>query len=103
MTYKEYRQQCRFKFDPDEFVEEFDLEMIEDFGWYGPDNPTGVSKDHMLSISYGWKEHIPPAVIRHPANCRLMIFEDNRRKGRRSSVNYAGLLSRIQTWSEKYK
>lgn len=103
VTYKEYSQQCRFKFKIEDYKKEFDVKLINSLGWYSASNPTGVSRDHMLSISLGWKMNIPPNVMRHPANCELMIFEDNRQKGGRSSINYDQLMKRIDTWNKTYK
>jgi len=103
LTYKEYSRLCRFKFDIEEYTEEFDTDLVKQFGWYDINNPDGVSRDHMLSISYGWKHTIPPKVLRHPANCCLMLYKDNCQKGWRSSINYAGLEDRIRAWNKKYK
>ena len=103
VTFKEYKRMCRFKFDLEEYPNEFDLQMIEDFGWYCELNQNGVSRDHMLSISYGWKRDISPKIIRHPANCKLMLFENNRDKAWRSSLNLTKLQSKILEWDRKYK
>jgi len=103
LTYKEYSQMCRFKFTLEEYPKEFDLNLIKEYGWYNKDNPNGVSRDHMLSISYGWKRNIPPRIIKHPANCQLMLYETNRDKGWRSSLNLGKLLERIKDWNRKYK
>lgn len=94
---------CRFRFKLEEYPNEFDIKLIEIFGWYNKDNPNGVSRDHMLSISYGWKRDIPPRIIRHPANCKLMLYENNLEKGWRSSINYSKLMNRISDWDRKYK
>lgn len=103
ITYKEYRQQCRFKFNLEDFPQEFDLNLIEEFGWYSEENQNGVSRDHMVSISFGWKRDIPPKIISHPANCNLLLYEDNKEKGWRSSFNYGELIKRISAWNKNYK
>jgi hypothetical protein len=103
ISYKEYRESCRFKFEINNFPDEFDLDFIEIHGWYTADNLNGVSRDHMLSISYGWKNEIPPRIMRHPANCQLMLYQSNQDKGWRSSINLQNLKERIKTWNKKYK
>lgn len=103
LTYKEYSRMCRFKFDVEEFPSEFKLELIDEYGWYSKENPNGISRDHMMSISYGWKRDIPPKILRHPANCKLMRFENNLEKGWRSTLNYLNLLEKINEWNKKYK
>ena len=103
LTYKEYSQMCRFKFDLTDYPKEFELSLIKENGWYSKENPKGASRDHMLSISYGWKRNISPKIIKHPANCQLMLYETNADKGWRSSLNLGKLLERIKEWNRKYK
>ena len=102
LTYKQYSEKCRFRFDIREYPDEFDYNLLVENGWYSEDNPHGITKDHMLSISYGWKRDIPPRIIKHPANCKLMLFDDNLEKGWRSSINYDELINRIKQWDRKY-
>lgn len=103
LTYKKYKQQCRFKFEIEDFPQEFNLGLIDEHGWYNDHNMNGASRDHMLSISYGWKRDISPRIIRHPANCQIMLYEENRQKAWRSSLNMGKLLERIKVWNRKYK
>jgi hypothetical protein len=103
ITYKEYSQECKFKFDIEKFPNEFDLDLIEKLGWYTANNPSGISRDHMLSISYGWKNNIVPSIIKHPANCKLMVYEENHKKGNGSSIDITELTERINNWNDKYK
>jgi len=95
---------CKFKFDVEFYPNEFNLNLINENGWYNNhQNPNGVSRDHMFSISNGWKMNIPPRILRHPANCKLMLFEENNKKGGRSSINIDELLRKINMWDKKYK
>jgi len=103
ISYKEYSQMCRFKFNFQDYPQEFNINLIQQYGWYNRDNPNGISRDHMISISYGWKKNISPKIIRHPANCQLMLYEHNKDKGWRSSINLNELLTRIRDWNKKYK
>ena len=43
-------------------------------------NVNGISRDHSYSISEGLKNNINPLLLSHPANCKLMIHLDNKRK-----------------------
>ena len=38
------------------------------------------SLDHKISIYYGFKNNIPPEIISHPNNLRIIPFSDNRVK-----------------------
>ena len=104
ITYKDYSRMCKFTFDVEKYPKEFELNLIDDYGWYlNKNNPNGVSRDHMLSISYGWKKDISPKIIGHPANCQLMLFEDNHEKAWKSSIELSELIYRIEAWDKKYK
>jgi hypothetical protein len=94
---------CRFRFNIQDYPQEFDLDLINQIGWCNKDNPNGLSRDHMLSISYGWKRDIPAIIISHPANCEIMRYENNHEKGWRSSFNLHELIMRIKDWNKKYK
>lgn len=102
LSYKQYREMCRFKFKITDFPNEFDLEFIKEHGWYNENNLNGVSRDHMLSVSYGWKRDIPAKIMRHPANCQLMLYQFNKDKAWRSSINLQNLKDRIKDWDRKY-
>ena len=104
LTYKDYSRMCKFKFDVEGYPEEFNLDLIREKGWYdNKNNQNGVSRDHMLSISLGWKMDISPKILKHPANCKLMLFQENNKKAWRSSLNIEELMKRIKQWDRKYK
>jgi hypothetical protein len=102
----QYRYLCKFIFNVYVYPEEFDLKLLKDNGWYSAknrgNNLQGVSRDHLYSISEGYKNSISPLVIRHPANCRLVLHLDNQKKYRNSIISYEELLKRIDIWNEKY-
>lgn len=101
-----YRLDCSFKFNIYKYPKEFDLGLIERFGWYKAknrgDNCNGISRDHIVSVNYGYTHNIDPKIIRHPANCRLLRHRDNMIKGRQSSISFPSLLNRIRIWDAKY-
>jgi hypothetical protein len=108
LTYYEYyRPSCFFKFDIQDFKDEFDLSLVEQYGWYSPTNKRnnlkGVSKDHMYSVMDGFRNKINPKIISHPANCNLLLFSDNSIKKDNSSITMEELLKRIENWDKKYK
>jgi hypothetical protein len=106
-NYRDYRELCSFKFNLDDFKEEFDFGIIEKYGWYkaknNGDNPNGVSRDHKVSVKYGFENKINPEVISHPANCQLMQQFKNSKKGRKISISIDELMNDINIWNEKYQ
>lgn len=102
-----YRDDCAFKFSIRDYSEEFDFVLIEQYGWYKAknrgDNLNGISRDHMVSIRYGFDNNIPPEHLSHPANCRLIRHNDNVSKGSKNHITYEELLIRIEVWDKKYK
>jgi len=101
-----YRADCAFRFNLSDYPEEFDFTLVEAYGWYkaknNGDNPHGVSRDHMVSVRYGFDNHLPAEHIRHPANCRLILQSHNVSKGTKNFLTYDQLLSRIAEWDNKY-
>ena len=104
---KYYRARASFKFGIASFPGEFDGYLIEAYGWYKPknrgNNLGGVSRDHMVSVKYGWQNAINPSIIAHPANCRLLRHGENSSKGEANFITIEHLLDRIKIWDEKYK
>ena len=111
-TIKEsYYYASRFKFNVYHYPEEFDLSLIEQHGWYTcpglkrkglPKNILGVSRDHIISVSYGFANNIDPATISHPANCRIMLHTDNKSKHDKCDLTIEQLLEKIDIWNKKY-
>lgn len=104
--YQKYYKDCQFKFALNDYPNEFDFMLIEQYGWYRAknrgDNLNGISRDHMVSIKYGYENKINPEIINHPANCKLMIHNDNVRKHKTSSITIDELNERIDNWNLKY-
>jgi hypothetical protein len=103
---QDYRSKCAFKFSIKDYPEEFDFSLIEEYGWYKAanrgNNLNGISRDHMISVVYGFENNILPEHISHPANCKLMRHNDNVSKGKKASITYEELLIRIKEWDLKY-
>jgi len=101
-----YRRSCKFDFALKNYPDEFNFKLIEEYGWYSPTNKNnnlgGVSRDHMVSVSFGYENNIDPTVLSHPANCRLMIHSKNISRNNKNSITYDELLSRIMVWNIRY-
>jgi hypothetical protein len=97
-----YRESCKFTFNVNDYPAEFDLSLLS-VGMFNPKfNKQGVSKDHMLSVSYGKHNKIDPRIMSHPVNCRLMLQTDNKAKQHHSSLTLGELVERIAQWDQKY-
>lgn len=105
----EYYRQCQFNFSLNEFSNWFkdELPLISEFGWYAPTNSgkanlQGISRDHIFSITQGWKNNIPSWKIRHPANLRLLPHTKNQAKGSQSLISSEELDARIYEFEMAY-
>lgn len=102
-----YRADCAFKFALNDYPSEFDFSLVEQHGWYKAknrgNNLYGVSRDHMVSVKYGFDNNIDPVIISHPANCRLVLHSENASKNSKNHITYEELLIRIRNWDSKYK
>ena len=105
-SFKIYKLDTNFKFNLKDFSDEFDFSLVEKHGWYSPTNKNnnlcGVSRDHMLSVREGFELGIDPKLLSHPANCKLMIHNENVSKHKKSSISYEELLERIKFFNTKY-
>jgi hypothetical protein len=100
--YKNYGLRCDFIFKLSDYPNKFDFELIKKYGWYHPknrgDNLNGVSRDHIVSVRYGFENSIPPEIISHPANCQLMRHRDNSSKHSKCGMTIEELKEKIQNW-----
>lgn len=108
---EQYYSAARFKFNVYHYPNEFDLSLIKEHGWYTcpglkrkgqPKNILGVSRDHIISVSYGFANNIDPKIISHPANCRIMLHIDNKIKHSKNDISLDQLLDKINIWNKKY-
>lgn len=104
---RQYREMCKFDFNLKDYASEFDFELVKKYGWYSPANKKnnlgGVSRDHMVSVRYGFDNKIGPEIIKHPANCKIMINSKNISKYKNCSMTLQELKKRIKEWNLKYK
>lgn len=107
--YEKYSYLCRFAFALSDYPNWFSnaTELISKFGWYasaskthpGISNPDGISRDHRISVNYGFKNKVDPKIISHPANCELMQHKLNSSKHTDCSVTLDSLLIDIDTFN----
>ena len=108
---QQYYSDARFRFNVYHYPLEFDLTLIEKHGWYTcpglkrkskNKNINGVSRDHIISVSYGFANNIDPKIISHPANCRIVSHSENKKKGINCDFTLEQLLEKIKIWDQKY-
>lgn len=105
-AFENYRNECAFKFNVYDYPQEFDLALVEQYGFYSASNKgnnlNGISRDHKISVRYGFDNAIEPKLISHPANCQLMIQSENSAKKTKCSISIDELKDLIKKWDEKY-
>lgn len=99
IDYKKYREHCEFDFGIRPYIKEFDYDLVIKNGWYSITNPGGVSRDHMVSVMYGFRNKIHPSIISHPANCKLVTQRENSRKCDKCSISLEHLQEKIVQWN----
>jgi len=104
--YQKYYRDCQFKFSLNNYPNEFDFNLIKKYGWYkaknNGNNLNGISRDHMYSIKEGFENKVDPNLIAHPANCKLLIHNENVSKHKKSSITIEELKKKINKWNLKY-
>jgi len=90
-----YQEQCTFNLAGIiETIKGYDL--LVKYGMYSrKTNPSGVVRDHRLSIDFGFKNQIDPRIISHPANCEFIPHKANASKSSKSSITLQELLEEI--------
>lgn len=104
--YDGYKRECQFQFSLSEYPNEFDFELVKKYGWYTAknrgNNANGVSRDHIVSIRWGYENGVDAKNIRHPANCQLLLQRKNVSKGKKRSISVEELITRIDDWNKRY-
>jgi hypothetical protein len=99
-----YRLQCRFKLNPKDHADLYDFDLIRSNGWYSASNskaghnPDGVTWDHLYRIEEGFKNHVDPEIMNHPANAEMITWKDNFNR-KSSQITLDELKLRIDKWS----
>lgn len=104
--YDKYKRECQFNFALSDYPEEFDFSLITKHGWYSAknrgNNLNGVSRDHIVSIRWGFENGVDSKYIKHPANCQLLLQRKNVSKGKKKSISVEELIKRTEIWDMKY-
>ena len=61
-----------------------------------------INLDHKLSIAWGYRHKIPPAIMRHPFNCEFMLIKKNTIKGCANSLSFDDLVKRIREKDKQF-
>lgn len=105
--YQKYKADANFKFSLNDYPNEFNFDLIREYGWYSPTNKNnnlgGISRDHILSVREGFELGIDPFLLSHPANCRLMIHNENVSKHKRSDLTEEELKEKIKKFNKLYE
>lgn len=100
--HSDIRAKYRFRFNVYEYPELFDLNLLNEVGWYAPGgragkwNINGLSRDHKVSVSDAIKHNYDPYYITHPLNCNLITHKANNIKKHRSSITYDELIEMVR-------
>ena len=95
---REYWESCQFSLGS-EIDRVLGYELLPKFGMFDKKkNRGGVVRDHRFSIENAYREGVDSKWVRHPANCRFLMFKDNARKTFRSEISFEQLVSEIQEW-----
>jgi hypothetical protein len=73
-------------------------EWIKNRGLNGTNN--AIQLDHIVSVSYGYKNNIPIEIISHPCNLRLIKWEENISKFDKNGMTLDELLILIANYKE---
>ena len=106
ITKKLYSYQCRFTFSIADYPQLFSdaSDLIKELGWYSASNRgnnlSGCSRDHLYSVSDGFKNNIDSALLAHPANCKIVPHRQNQNKHKNSSITLEELKQRIYMFNK---
>ena len=107
---QKYYDEAKFRFNVYHYPEHFDLSLIEQHGWYTcpgkkrkhyQRNINGVSRDHIISISEGFRKGYDPELLAHPANCKLVLHYENKKKSDKSGISINELKERIKKFGRR--
>ena len=95
-----YAQECKFSFALHLYPNLDGLHLLKENGMYHPTkNSKGVSRDHLFSISDGWSGKVDFEILKHPANCRIVLHTTNQVKHAKSNITLEQLLAKIYVWT----
>lgn len=92
-----YRYKASFQISLKDLFRIKGYDLLFKYGWYNKEiNPTGVVKDHRVSVKYGFDNRISPDIIGHSVNCEFLLNIDNLIKSSKCSISLEQLMKEIQ-------
>jgi len=114
----EEKEDCQIYFKEASWIDKmFDLvedgrELLKEFGvFHNTKNIEGVVRDHKYGRVSGFKNKIFPEILRHPANCQIILHSKNVSKGQLnrgrgridSSISLEKLFEEIKNYQKQWK
>ncbi len=75
--YKLYYRQAKFSKEVFYYLNNKDRNKLKKFGLFSYKNSRGVVRDHKFSVKSGFILNVPPIILRHPVNCRIIFHKEN--------------------------
>ena len=99
---KKYYNECDFRFSGKLLPYVVGAELLKAHKFCNQSNPSfnGITKDHRVSRKYGFEHNIDPYLISHPANCELMLRNENSSKSDKCSITVEQLIEEVEWWNE---
>ena len=82
-----------------------DSELIKEHGIFNTStNSKGCVRDHKYGRINGFKNNVPPILLRHPANCQIILSTENVKKAHTgdSSITLEELLNDIKEYKDEW-
>jgi hypothetical protein len=87
-----------------DYFSEIQIKQLNEVKFFNPKtNTKGLVRDHALSRMEGFKLGIFPEIIRHPANCNLILHSENSSKRSECSITLEILFDKIQNFTQNWK
>lgn len=100
------RNRFKFTFNIYKYPDLFDLELLDEVGFFAPGgragkwNLDGLSRDHKISVNEAIKNNYDPFYIKHPLNCALIPHKENNKKHTTSSIKYSELVQQVDMFEK---
>ena len=65
-------------------------------------NSKGCVRDHLITKVDGFNMGVPPEILRHPANCRIITHSQNASKGSKSTISLDILFEKIYNYNNNW-
>ena len=85
-SYKDYKRSLpdwkRYRNEVNRLTKQQPIQQLEHYDKRAPNGKEGAyTLDHIISVVYGFKNNIPPEIISHISNLRMIPWKDNIVKG----------------------